>query len=175
MQNKTKNDEIIGGATAQRLRGPWPRLVTTGVVNLKKKPFERKRSFCCESFLAGTQVQIQNLFIITVHAVNPGRTKEHLEQIFFCSPLNVREFFFGQMSYAGFLPYLYALPGYKAYMYIFFPKSTSPSPHPRPARLRNGPPDKLWNFPGLIFPLSRNMCSTFQSLVIVHVRCMFFV
>ena len=69
MQKKTKNDGIISGAKAhsvQRLRGPWPRLATTGVENLKKKPFERKRPLCCESFLAGTQVQIQYLFIITV-------------------------------------------------------------------------------------------------------------
>ena len=43
--------------------------------------------------------------------------------------------FFGQMSYAGFLSYLYALPGYTVYMYIFFPKSTSPLPHPAPPAL----------------------------------------
>ena len=47
---------------------------------------------------------------------------------FFFSPLNVRECFFGQRSYAGFFSYLYALPGYTVYMYIFFLKSTSPSP-----------------------------------------------
>ena len=46
----------------------------------------------------------------------------------FFSPLNVRECFFGQRSYAGFFSYLYALPGYTVYMYIFFLKSTSPSP-----------------------------------------------
>ena len=47
---------------------------------------------------------------------------------FFFSPLNVRESFVGQRSYAGFFSYLYALPGYTVYMYIFFLKSTSPSP-----------------------------------------------
>ena len=40
----------------------------------------------------------------------------------------MRESFVGQRSYAGFFSYLYALPGYTVYMYIFFLKSTSPSP-----------------------------------------------
>ena len=96
----------------------------------------------------------------------------------FFSSLNVLDFFFfGQCTYARFFSYLYALPGYTVYMYTFFSKSTSPSPHhplPPPARLKNGPPDKPWNFPRLIFPLSRNVCFTFQSLVIFQVRCMFF-
>ena len=51
---------------------------------------------------------------------------------------------------------------------------STPPPCPRPTNLRNGPPDKLWICPRLIFPLSRNMCSTFQSLVIssqMHVLC----
>ena len=47
---------------------------------------------------------------------------------FFISPSNVRECFFGQRSYAGFFSYLYALPGYTVYMYIFFLQSTSLSP-----------------------------------------------
>ena len=158
-----------------------PRLVTTGVLNLKEKPFERKRSLCCESFLAGTQVQIQNLFIITIGKWSLYcQPREHLEQVFFFSPLNVHKcFFFGQRSYAGFFSYLYALPGYTVYMSVFFLKINQPlSPPPptptHPAR-RDGPPDKPWNFPRLIFPLSRNMCSTFQSLVIFQVTCMFFV
>ena len=59
--------------SAPRLRGLWPRLVTTGAVNIKKKPFERERSLCYESLLPSTrsrlvmgscqtQVQVQNLF-----------------------------------------------------------------------------------------------------------------
>ena len=159
-----------------------PRLVTTGVLNLKKKPFERKRSLCCESFLAGTQVQIQNLFIITVGKWSSYcQPREHLEQVFFFSPLNMlKMFFFWQRSYAGFFSYLFALPGYTVYMSVFCLKINQPlsPPHgPRPtlALLRNGPPDKPWNFPRVIFSLSRNMCSTFQSLVIFQVTCMFFV
>ena len=99
---------------------------------------------------------------------------------FFFSPLNVCECFFGQRSYAGFFSYLFALPGYTVYMSVFCRKINQPlspphGPRPTPALLRNGPPDKPWNFPRVIFSLSRKMCSTFQSLVIFQVTCMFFV
>ena len=84
--------------------------------------------------------------------------------------------FFGEWTYAGFFSYLCALPGYTVYLY--FSKSPSPSPHhPFAASETVGPTDrgKHAYFPRLIFPLSRNICFTFQSLAIfsgqVHVLC----
>ena len=66
---ENKNDGIIGGAlahSAPRRLSPLPRLVTTGILNVKKNPFQRERALRYESVLPGTQVQIQNLFIITI-------------------------------------------------------------------------------------------------------------
>ena len=64
-------------------------------------------------------------FILSTQGASPAG--------FSFSPLNVRECFFGQRSYAGFFSYLCALPGYTVYTYIFFLKSTSPSSRPPPA------------------------------------------
>ena len=142
-----KNDGIIGGAIAHSARGPWPRLVTTGVVNLKKKLFERKRSLCCESFLAGTQVQIQNLFIITVGKWSSYcQPREHLEQLCFSAHWTyVNVFWTEELCRVLFLP-ICTCRIYSVHVYIFS-KINQPfiTPPPTPGRLRNGPPDKPWH------------------------------
>ena len=61
--------------------------------------------------------------------------------------------FFGQWTkYAGFFSHLYALPGYTEYAFSSKSNNHPPSHHPPPLhiRLRNGPPNKSWNFPCLI-------------------------
>ena len=84
---------------------------------------------------------------------------------YFFSPLNVRECFFGQRSYAGSFSYLCALPGYTVYMYMFFLKSTSPSPPspppPPPAPEMVRPTNRGISHVSY-FLYSRNMCSTSQ-------------
>ena len=126
MQNKTKNDVLTGGVTAHSARRPWPILVTTGVVNLKKKLFERKRSLCCESFLAGTQVQIQNLFVITVGEWSSYcQPREHLEQLCFSAHWTyVNVFWTEELCRILFLP-ICTSRIYSVHVYIFFLKSTS--------------------------------------------------
>ena len=70
-----------------RLRGPWPRLVTTGIINVKKKPSERGR-------IPLTQVQIQNLFLITVgNERSLCQPREHLRQNFFRPTVHRWNFF----------------------------------------------------------------------------------
>ena len=138
MQNKTKNNGIIGGAiahTAQRLRSPWQRLVTTGVVNFKKKPFERKRSLCCESFLAGTQVQIQNLFIITVGKWSSYcQPREHLERVFFSATERMWMFFWTEeLCRIVFLP-MCTSRIYSVHVYIFSKINQSLTPPPPPQK-----------------------------------------
>ena len=120
MQNKTKNDGLTGGVTAHSARGPWPILVTTGVLNLKKKLFERKRSLCCESFLAGTQVQIQNLFVITVGEWSSYcQPREHLEQLCFSAHWTyVNVFWTEELCRILFLP-ICTSRIYSVHVYIF--------------------------------------------------------
>ena len=136
MQNNTKNDGISWGAmahSAQRLRGPWPRFVTTGVVNLKKKPLFWEEKILMLWILRSRNASTNTIifFIITVgKSSSHCQPREHLEQGFFQPTERAWMFFFGQRSYAGSFSYLYALPGYTVYMYICFLKSTSPSPPP---------------------------------------------
>ena len=74
---------------------------------------------------------------------------------------------------------LYALPGYTVHTCIYFSKPPSPLPHhPFTTSEMVGPTDRgkhAYFFPRLIFPLSRNIRFTFQSLVIfsgqMHVIC----
>ena len=91
---------------------------------------------------------------------------------YFFSPLNVRECFFGQRSYAGSFSYLCTLPGYTVYMYMFFLKSTSPSPPSPPLR----PPQK-WSarqtveFPTSHISFSHATCAPRPSSGHMHVLC----
>lgn len=71
--------------------------------------------------------KIQNLFMncweLKVHAVNPGSIAG---RFFFSAHCRCVKSFFGQWTYAGFISYPYALPGYT--VYIFIPNH--PAPHP---------------------------------------------
>ena len=90
---------------------------------------------------------------------------------FFLAHWTCANFFGHWTKYAGFFSYLYALPGYT--QCTFFSKSNNPLSH-HFACLRNGPPDKSWNFPYLIFPLSCSMYMYSFVIIIFQVRCMFF-
>ena len=52
--------------------------------------------------------------------------REHRGQVFFSAHCRCVKSFFGQWTYAGFISYPYALPGYT--VYIFIPNH--PAPHP---------------------------------------------
>ena len=119
MQNKTKNDGIIGGAIAHSARG----LTKNGYhrcCKFKEKAIWEEEILMLWIFLSrnastNTKSFYHNSWEMKFILSTQGASRAAL----FFSPLNVRECFFS---------YLYALPGYTVYMYIFFLKSTSPSP-----------------------------------------------
>ena len=111
---------------------------------------------------ASTQVQVQNLFY--------DNSDNCWEIRFMLSTQGA--------SPAG-LFFQPAVGAWNLFWYLYFSKSPSPSPHHSLAASEMaGPKDRgkhAYFFPRLIFPLSRNVCFTFQSLAIfsgqVHVLC----
>ena len=143
-------------------------MVTTGILNVKKKTFQRERALRYESVLPGTQVQIQNLFInnnweikFLVSTLRASRAGVFFFFFFYCTCVN---FFFWTLNLCRilFLP-ICTSRIYSAYIFFL----NHPTPHltiPIPRLLRNGRRDKPWKhayfFPRLIF-----LC---------HACCMFF-
>ena len=169
------------------------------ILDDKKKPFERKRSLCCESFLAGTQVQklIQNLFIITVGKWSSYcQPRKHFEQVFLSAHwMCVNVFLDRGVMQDSFLTYMH----FHMYMYIFFLKSTSPSPqiiliiqvisvlqshHSHPSHLSHPCSSQVSLVSSLVVPVihshpthvnylwsSQSLLSSLFILIILVIRC----
>ena len=140
MQNNTKNDGISWGAmahSAQRLRGPWPRFVTTGVVNLKKKPLFWEEKILMLWILRSRNASTNTIifFIITVgKSSSHCQPREHLEQGFFSAHWTCVNVFFWteELCRILFLP-ICTSRIYSVHVYMFSKINQPVTPSPPPA------------------------------------------